>query len=211
MLIALLAGFGLGFGGSIPIAGPTAVVVVESALDQRPRDGMLVAIGAGVAESIYALFAFWGLATVFTRYPLLLPASRALGAAVLILVGIYFLRRKSPQQETHAVPNVRQHKHRILFGFTITALNPTLAVTWTAAIAALHAAVTSRFAPFDAVPFGVGALVGIVSWFWLLLKLVRRFRAHLQPATMNRVVRGMGGALVMLGVLLAGRTLLLPH
>ena len=49
MIVAALSGFVLGFAGSIPVAGPTAVVVMESALAHRNREGLSVAVGAAVA------------------------------------------------------------------------------------------------------------------------------------------------------------------
>ena len=92
---AFLAGFCLGFVGSVPIAGPTALVVVDSTLENRPRKGLYVAVGAACAESIYAALAFWGLAHLFNNYPMIIPASRLLAGGVLILIGLYLALRHS--------------------------------------------------------------------------------------------------------------------
>jgi len=207
MLTALLSGLGLGFVGSMPIAGPTAVVVVDSGLENRPMKGLYVAIGAAAAESLYAALAFWGLTTLFALHPLILPASRVFGGAVLILIGLYFLRRRASAKAPARQREPRQGKH-LVFGFSMTLFNPALAATWAAAIAALHSAFPETYKPIDALPFGLGAAIGIVAWFWLLLKLVHRFREKVRPKTVNALVRGMGGALVILGFLLAARTIL---
>jgi threonine/homoserine/homoserine lactone efflux protein len=218
MLTALLAGLGLGFVGSIPVAGPTAVVVVDRALENRWREGLDVAIGAAIAESLYALVAFWGLTTVFARYPSLAPAIRLVGGALLVIVGVYFLRRRAKPRLEEASGASRsrrvqseRHGRRWFFGFTITLLNPTLAITWTAAVAALHSAFPFPYTALDALPFAAGAGAGIVAWFLLLLRLVRRFHAQLQPTTVNRLIRGMGGALVLFGVVLTGQMVLTLH
>jgi threonine/homoserine/homoserine lactone efflux protein len=211
MLIALLSGMGLGFAGSIPVAGPTAVIVVDSALSRRPRRGMAIAAGAALAESLYALVAFWGLAALLARYPVLRPLSRLVAGALLGLVGAYlaFRKRRSAVRSERAEP--QQLVHEVLFGFTITALNPTLVVTWGVAIAALHAALGGWFAASDAVPFALGACIGITAWFWLLLRLVGRFRRALAPETVNKVIRGTGGILVAAGLIVATNALFKFH
>ncbi len=191
----------------MPVAGPTAVVVVDSGLEDRFKKGLYVAIGAAVAESLYAALAFWGLTTLFAIHPLILPATRVLGGAVLILIGIYFLRRRARAKAPARRREPRQGRH-LLFGFTITLFNPALAATWTAAIAALHTAFPAKYKPFDALPFALGAAVGIVSWFWLLLRLVHHFRERVKPKTVNVLVRSMGGALVILGLALTARTVI---
>ena len=43
-------------------------------------------------------------------------------------------------------------------------------------------------------PFSLGALVGIVSWFFVLLRLVAHFRERFSYASLTRVIRGMGWA-----------------
>jgi len=209
--IALLSGLGLGFAGSIPIAGPTAVVVVESALANRPRRGMMIAAGAAIAESLYALVAFWGLAAVLTRYPMLRPVSRVVAGVILSCVGAYlaFRRPKAAVRSERSEP--RRPGHQLLFGFSITALNPTLAVTWTVAVAALHSALGEWLTAADAVPFALGVGTGISVWFWLLLRLVRHFRLALAPRTLNKVIRGTGSVLVVAGVIMAARALFKLH
>src|SRR5262245_48842570 len=83
-----LASFGTGlalsFIGSMPIAGPVAVLVLERGLLKRSSEGLRIAIGAAVPESIYAFFAFWGIGTALRAYPVVLPLSRIVTGAVLI-------------------------------------------------------------------------------------------------------------------------------
>jgi threonine/homoserine/homoserine lactone efflux protein len=207
VLIALLAGLGLGFAGSIPVAGPTAVVVVESALANRPRRGMAIAAGAAIAESLYALVAFWGLAAVLARYPMLRPVSRVVAGVILSLVGAYLAFRKPRLAARSERSEPKRHGHEILFGFSITALNPTLAVTWTVAVAALHSALGEWLTGSDAIPFALGAGIGIVGWFWLLLKIVCHFRMALAPETVNKIIRGTGSILIVAGLIMAARGL----
>ena len=74
------------------------------------------------------------------------PASRVVGGLIVAAIGFYFLRRRSTSTSKFPSRPQGKHDHSWAFGFTITALNPTLAVTWTAAVAALHSALPVAFA-----------------------------------------------------------------
>jgi hypothetical protein len=50
---------------------------------------------------------------------------------------------------------------------------------------------------------GVGA--GIMGWFFLLVKLVQRFRDRLRPESLQRLVKGMGWTMIAIGALLVSR------
>jgi threonine/homoserine/homoserine lactone efflux protein len=167
---------------------------------------LAIAIGAAVAESLYALIAFAGLTAVLTSYPMLKPASRAIVGVILAIVGVQLVRHRAKARDS-GQHDTNRHAHYALFGFTITAINPTLAITWAVATAALHAALPASFKVYDAFPFAIGVGFGIVGWFWVLLRVMCRFRKTLSPATINRVVRGTGGVLVAAGIVIAGRAL----
>lgn len=199
MILALLLGFAVGFLGSVPIAGPVAIMVFESALASRARRGLQIAIGAAVAESFYALMAFWGLTTFLSRFPSLLPASKVLGALVLVALGLYFLLRKSKAKAHDHEPS-KPAGTKWLLGFTVTAFNPTLLFTWTGAITALHSTGLLPNKPIDAIPFALGVGAGIICWFMLLLALVRKFRQRLSPETLDKGIRAMGVVITLAGL-----------
>jgi threonine/homoserine/homoserine lactone efflux protein len=143
--------------------------------------------------------AFWGLSEMMARFPILLPLSRLVGCAVLSAVGIYFLVRPRHFAPTPARSGVDGWRSALL-GFTMTAANPTLIVSWSAAVGAAHATGLLRIEPHDALPFAGGVGMGTVTWFATLLRLLERFRARAEARMVDRIVRAMGGALVLLGV-----------
>jgi threonine/homoserine/homoserine lactone efflux protein len=216
VLAAFLIALVLSFVGSMPIAGPIAVVVLSKGLDNRPRSGLFVAIGAALAESVYAGLAFLGLTAALERYPLLIPISRITGCAILIGLGVYFIVRKPKKQEEKKEEKKEDAAATTAFrsfflGLSVTALNPTLIVTWTAAVSAAQSTGLLRVSEIDALPFGLGVLSGIISWFATLLWLLTRFRKKLRPESMDRMIRGMGIVLVLAGVAFALRTALVWH
>jgi threonine/homoserine/homoserine lactone efflux protein len=215
LIVAWLIGLAFGFFGSMPIAGPTAVVLVSKGLENEVRAGIYIAAGAATAESVYAFMAFWGLTAVLSRYPMLLPASRLVGALLLFGLGLHFILRKSkaPDMATAALTQAagaggvrrRAGYRNVLFGLSLTAVNPTLLVTWTAAVSAAHSMGALRVWALDAFPFAAGAAVGIVGWFGLFLWLLSHFRSRVKPASVDRFIRWMGGVLIVAGIGLAVR------
>ncbi len=209
MIVALVLGFVLAFLGSIPIAGPIAVIVLSKGLEHRGRAGLFIAIGAAVAEAIYAFLAFWGFSAVLGRYPTLVPATRLVGCLILIGLGMY-LALKPPkskeaqqQKDKTGVVGVRN----ILLGFSMTVVNPTLLVTWTAAVGAAHSSGILELLPHNAFPFSVGVCGGIIAWFALMLMLLAKFHDKMKPEKMQVIIKTIGAALVVLGTGFAIRVL----
>lgn len=211
-MLLLLIGFCFGFFGSMPVAGPISVLVLHLGMANDARHGFYVAVGGALAESLYSLLAFWGLSTVLEAYPMVLPASRALGAVILLALGLVLLLRKAKPEAAEAAADAPApkggSKRSFLMGFFITALNPTLMVTWTAAVAALHATGLLAMGPGKAVPFAAAACAGILTWFAILLWVVKKFRNRWSPSALARFMRVMGGFLVALGGWMAVRTLM---
>jgi threonine/homoserine/homoserine lactone efflux protein len=204
-LIALLVGAVMGFLGSMPIAGPVAVLVLERGLIRRGREGLGVAMGAAAAETVYAFLAFWGLGTVLQANPALQRAGRLVGAGVMMTLGIYLATRKSSgRPPTSDIPEGRKRRG-FLLGLSVTFLNPTIIVSWTAVTAAVHS--TGWITPGipTAVAFALAVGAGIVAWFATLLKLLHRFQSGVRPQTIDRVLNVTGWLVVAIGVALGAR------
>lgn len=199
MLTALLVGFALGFVGSMPVAGPIAALVFARGAEGRFRSGVFIALGGALGEAIYVFGVFYGFSAVLTRYEWIVPVSRAAAAIILTVLGIAFVRARQAEPDTQDVRAERAGAS-FLLGFTLTALNPTLLATWTAAVTTLYSAEALTFSGANAPPFAGGACLGIAAWFLILLALIRRFRQRLTLRTLARVVRIVGLFLLGLAV-----------
>lgn len=197
MLLAALLGFVFGFVGSVPVAGPIAVLVFTRGVDGRYREGLFLAFGAAIAEAAYAFLAFWGFAAFLAEHEFIIPLSRAGAAVILTGLGVVLARRRaSPVVE-------REEAHggsSFFLGFTLTALNPTLIATWAAAITTLFSTGWLDFSVAEGVPFAIASGFGIFGWFALLIAIMRRYRDRFKPQTLNRVVRVMGVFLIGIGI-----------
>jgi threonine/homoserine/homoserine lactone efflux protein len=210
-ILAVVLGIALGFFGSMPIAGPTAVILVSKGLDNHRRSGIFIAAGAATAESVYVFMAFWGLTSALTRFPMLLPITRLVGAVLLTGLGLHFvLRRTKPRDPLSRPPEQAGHRS-FLFGLSLTALNPSLLVTWTAAVSVAHSTGLLPVETSAAGPFALGAALGIVGWFAILLWLLSRFGDRVSGKTLDRVMRWMGGVLILVGLELFLRGILKLH
>ncbi|MBI5481621.1 MAG: LysE family transporter [Deltaproteobacteria bacterium] len=196
MLLVPVIGFLFGFVGSMPVAGPVSILVLERGLSGRFRGGLYLAAGAAVAESVYAFLAFFGLAALLARYPAVVPLSQAGGAVILLCLGVALLRRRR-SSEVAVAPRPATHGDAVL-GFTITALNPTFIATWTAAVTTLYGTGLVPASTSLALPFSLSVCVGIVAWFAVLLSLVRRCGGRMSQRTVAIAVRVMG--VMLLGI-----------
>jgi threonine/homoserine/homoserine lactone efflux protein len=211
VLAAFLVAFVLSFVGSMPIAGPIAVIVLSKGLAGHVRSGVFLAIGAAIAEAVYAGLAFLGITAMIERYPILLPISRLVGCLILIALGVAFLVKKQGEPSTKAEDDKSREGTTDLgsafVGLSITAINPTLIVTWTGAVSAVHAAKLLRVSELDALPFAAGVLTGIITWFSTFLALLGKWNKKLQPSSIQRVIKAMGVVLIIAGVGFGVRTI----
>ena len=205
-MLAALLGFLFGFVGSMPIAGPVAVLVFGRGIEDRGRSGFYIAMGSAFAESVYAYLAFWGFSAFLTQYRWIEWVSTAAAAVILTGLGLRFmLRPHTSEQRITDRPRHVGKKRNFALGFMLTALNPTLIATWTAAVTTVYSLQIVTFDLRGALPFSIGAATGIITWFATLLYLLNHFRARVSPAVLDKVVRVMGGFLVTLGLGIAVR------
>lgn len=215
-LVAAL-GFVFGFFGSVPVGGPIAVLVLGHGMEGRNRAGLWIALGAALPEAAYAYLAFWGVSELLQEYPFLDLFSRAAGAVIVVSLGLWLLlgrRRARPADQTSSASEAaarprkrRGIKRNFALGFVITALNPALLATWSAAVPLATALLPFRIQSAHAAPFAVGACIGIASWFSLLLTLLRRFRSRMSASKNERIKRITGAVILVVGCLLSLRAM----
>lgn len=194
-IVSIIA-FIFGFVGSMPLAGPASVMIVSRGARKLYRDAFLLALGASLAEGIYAGLAFWGFSTFLARHPAVLPVSHAVTAVVLLIVGVHFLRWK----EESKTNGDERRGSAFVIGFSISALNPALLATWSAATTAIYSRQIVRMTGLMAIPFGVAAAAGIVAWNALLVQLMKRFEDKFPKRWIGWVIRGMGLVLIAIAI-----------
>jgi threonine/homoserine/homoserine lactone efflux protein len=196
LLATCLIAMAFGFFGSMPLAGPVAVMVFSRASRRRYAEALQIGLGAAAAEGLYAGVAFWGFTSLLARHPLVVPVSRAVTAVVLSALGVRFaLWKERPRQDEQ-----EPRSGTSLVGFSLSAINPTLLVTWSAAVAFLYSKGLGESSALAAIPFGLCAATGITLWFAILVAILRKFEGRLPLSFLTWTIRVLGLALVALGI-----------
>jgi threonine/homoserine/homoserine lactone efflux protein len=196
ILAVCLISLAFGFFGSMPLAGPIAVMVVSRASRRHYAEAMHIALGAAGAEAVYAGVAFWSFTSLLADHPIVVPVSRALTAIVLTGLGVRFALWKQHDQKD----KYEQRPGKWIVGLSLSAINPTLLITWSAAVAFLYSKGLGVSSPIVAVPFGLCAGAGIAGWFAILVAVLRKFEGKLPVAVLTWTIRALGVGLVVLGV-----------
>jgi threonine/homoserine/homoserine lactone efflux protein len=199
-LVVSVIAFVLGFVGSMPLAGPVSVMVVSRGAMGRFREALLLAVGASLAEGLYAGLAFWGFSAFLTRYALAVPISHAVTAVVLLAVGIHFLRWKPKTEETDAEPRRGAGRGAFALGFTASIINPTLLLTWSAVTTAIYSRQIVHMTSLLAIPFGLAAGAGIATWNVVLVAILKRYQHTFPRHVITWFVRAMGALLVVIAL-----------
>ena len=200
MISHLLAGFVLGWVGSMPIAGAVSIFVFQRGLSGRLRAGLTLSSGAAVAEAAWCLLALLGAEKILTTWPAAEGIARIFGGLFLVALGIYFLTRKTsaPAKNDEAAP-LENHLREFWLGFSLVAGNISVPLNW---LALLTMAVGLGFQPDTGSPFvfALGVAIGIIGWFSLLLKLLVTFRSRFGPSRIQWIMRAMGLLLIFTGI-----------
>lgn len=197
VLVASVLAFVLAFVAAMPIAGPIAMLIVSRSIEGRFTEARKIGYGAALAEGIYAGLAFATFSTFFAHNPAAIPIARVLTMVVLLVVGVVCVRFEPRPVDTQEAD---RKAGGFGLGFATSALNPTLFISWTGIATAIYARQIVEMKTILAVPFGVSAAAGLVSWYAVLVSLMTRYRSRLPQRFITRFVRGMG--VVLIGIAL---------
>jgi threonine/homoserine/homoserine lactone efflux protein len=197
--------FGFGFVGSMPLAGPIAVLMVSNTFRGRYAQALRLGFGAAIAETGYAFIACFGFVELLAKHKIVVPISHGVTAVVLVGLGGYFMRWKDhigehPEDPPSIELQRKRNNTAFVLGFTVCALNPTLLLTWSAATAALYSRGVLEDSWTSAIAFALAAGAGVTSWNLALIGLVKRYHEHFPRKALVWIVRGMGLLLVGVGV-----------
>lgn len=195
--LAFGAGFAMAFLGSMPPVGPIAVLLLERGVAGRTREGLRIGYGAAIAEAIYCGLATAGVSELMQRYSIVETIARFVGVAILVVLGVYFVRFRVKETNAH----VDEKKRRpFALGFSISAANPTLIITWSGSIATLLAFTHTRFDVAARALFVTGVLFGMLAWFHLFLWMLARWRDRITLRAAQWTIRVAGATMIAIAL-----------
>jgi threonine/homoserine/homoserine lactone efflux protein len=199
IVLSVVAGFLI----AVPAMGPSSAIIIRRVLVGREKEGLAFAGGSVLAEGLACLAAIWGVELALYTVPHLKMILEWGGMVLLVGIGGFFVFGRVPSEsepEELPEPDAASLGGQTLFGFTLTAFNPTLLATWTTVLGILLSMTNVQFAFWQkwVVPFGV--MFGEVLWFAILVAVARRFGAHVDQKMIDWIIRGIGVLLIVLAL-----------
>jgi L-lysine exporter family protein LysE/ArgO len=192
-LIIFFTSIAFSFAISIPIGGVN-MAVFQATLNNNPRAGYLIGLGAILAEIIYCAIPMFSLGETLQKLGIMTILS-LLFIPVLLIMGVVTIVRANKEEVSDPETGVKAH-HRsawgnIVYGFFLCASNPMTFVFWMGIVAALlekqyiHDAWDEKLAWFMGVPVGTWFLYFI---FVQIAKITRRRISQVWKARLNIII-----------------------
>ncbi len=169
MAASFFEGVIAGYGIAIPV-GAVAILIVNTALARGFGAGFMAGAGAATADLVYAALAAFAGVALSTALAPLATATRLIGGAVLVVLGVWGLRKVAEASPVPGSPGDPHRPLRTYLNFVgITLINPLTIVYFTAFILGRGAVSGDTFAA--GTTFVVGAGLASLSWQTLLAGL----------------------------------------
>ena len=195
----------IGFSIALPV-GPVAILCIRRTIANGIIAGYATGIGATLADTIYGAIAVYGVAFVADFLLEHQKGARIVGAAILIGMGIYYVRHRTPNVGD-PVADDREHQITTLLrfffsAFAITLFNPLTIGAFAAVFAAagISAMVDTYARSMIAI---AGCAIGAAAWWFLLCMVSQAARRYFSGNSLQWLNWVSGGLLLMLGAFIA--------
>lgn len=186
-----------GFLLAAPI-GPVNLICIRYTLSEGRVSGLMVGIGAALADALYGLAAAAGL-SVLTAFILQYDVVFRWGGGVFIIL-LGFATFRAHPGSTADNKNSKYSLYSLCGGvFLLTLTNPVTIFTFIAVFSSFGIAmlVTDRFTALLA---ALGVFIGSALWWGILTSLVCLFRSRVTPRVIVQINKIAGIIIIVLGV-----------
>ena len=196
-LIGVLSGFCL----ALPV-GAVALMCINKTLQFGFKSGLAVGLGAAFADAFYALIAIYSLTTISNIFLQNQEIMRIIGGLCLIFISIRMIFSGPVVIETKEVSYSKWPKD-IISGFVITLSNPLTYIGFIALLSYMHL-VFRNFNSQLVLNFSLGALVGSLTWWLILIEFARFLKNKVNSTFIKRsniisgfVILGFGAIVIL--------------
>ncbi len=174
----LLIGLAAGALTGVPI-GPANVAVIDAAYRFTFRRAIAVALGASLADGMYAAAGMLGVTPLLRAYPTIPPILNTISGIILLAYGFLTARSQPVQPATpssteplasESVVMRKQMWSGFSLGLALILLNPAAIVTWVVVIGPMIPDGDN----YDGTAFSVGVVLGSFCWFSLVAYLTQK-------------------------------------
>jgi threonine/homoserine/homoserine lactone efflux protein len=192
-LLIALAGFAMGFFGSIPPTGPVALMVINRAFRKKTKHAFAAGVGGALAEVVYSALAVTGVGLLLQQIDLAGTLIRAMSTLVLLGVGLYFFFSPIEEDDIRKAEDAAEDSEsafgHLAKGFSVGIVNPTLILNWTVAVAFFFSFFGLEADLHGQVAFVAGVGSGIIVWSALEVWLLDKFQKRYSIALLGRIQR----------------------
>jgi threonine/homoserine/homoserine lactone efflux protein len=127
--------------------------------------------------------------------------ARALGAIVLLAIGVALLARPRTQERVR----VQGHHTSFVLGLASAGLNPTIVATWLVVVTTLYGMGLLDMSYAGAAAFAAGVTAGVLAWFAVVLGLGQALARLMTPERRALIMRSIGLLMIGSSIILAVR------
>lgn len=184
----VLSAFLIGFFASTAATGPVNFLVFRNALIGKYGKSFMMIIGSAIMETIYCTFALTIVGAIILHSKRIEIISQILTIGILFVISFYLYRTEPSHQPALGIEGLsaKEGVQAFLTAFILVALNPSVILTWSAAVATLISfkiIIITRI--LHIVLFAVSAGIGTISGSLTMVFLVHLFRLRFS----NKVIR----------------------
>lgn len=195
-LMYFLEGAVIGFALAVPI-GPVGILCVRRTLERGARSGLVIGVSAAFCDMFYSIVAAFGITLVSDFLTLEQHWIRLVGGIILLVLGYGAFRIRPLAHKALKAP--RGHTWTLFSTALLVFTNPLTLFAFAAAFTVIGVKDIAGH-PMAGWMLVAGVLVGSLTWFILLVRLVHFFREKVMRVGLTPVNRVAGTVLMICGL-----------
>ena len=199
MITALVKGFIVGLGASIPL-GPLGVLCVQKTLGSGRNSGFITGLGASVSDTFYAAISLMGLAFIQNLIDENIDWVMLFGGLVIMYIGVK-IYLTNPIKQIRQKNKNKRHVEDFFEALFMTVTNPGAIFLILGLFAAVGIHVGERVSKGDLIKTLWGVFAGSAAWWFTLSTTINVFRKRFRIKQLMMINRISGIVIFVLGLI----------
>lgn len=199
MITALVKGFIVGMGASIPL-GPLGVLCVQKTLSKGRNAGLITGLGASVSDTFYAAISLMGLAFIQTLINENIDWVMLVGGLIIMFIGVKIYLTNPIKQISQKHKN-KKHVEDFFEALFMTITNPGAIFLILGLFAAVGIEMGEEITKSVLVTTLWGVFAGSAAWWFILSTGINVFRKKFRIKQLMMINRVSGIVIFVLGLI----------
>lgn len=199
MIIALVKGFIVGLGASIPL-GPLGVLCVQKTLGNGRNSGLITGLGASVSDTFYAAISLMGLAFIQNLIDENMDWVMFVGGMIIMYIGVKIYLTNPIKQIKQKNKN-KKHVEDFFEALFMTITNPGAIFLILGLFAAVGINVGETVSKSTLIATLWGVFAGSAAWWFALSTTINVFRKRFRIKQLMMINKISGIVIFVLGLI----------